>query len=404
MGTKKLNIFVIALLVMGVMALPALVFAQKGAAPKTIKIGILAALTGFASGAEVHQKDGALLAIDWINEKGGLTIKGQKYLLEGVVEDNKSTAEGAKIAAEKLVYDHKVKFIAGATIPYINIAAAPVTEPAKVIRALNYVCDTPDELNAKTPYTFKPNPAIREGIGPALDYLKEKFPKVKTIAMITPQDGAEGILGALSEKEAKQRGFKQVIVVAWPHDTVDFYPKVTQLLASKPDAIFLVNGYEQATAPILKAAREMGFKGPAAMGNYDDPYDIEKLTGKDFTAPFWTHGWSHDLNEPQLTPEMKEIIKRATAKLGKFHQWNFWGWTEVWAMAQAIEKAQSLDTTVVANTWRKMDSIKTPYGPGKMCGEKTYGIKNVVCSRVAITEVLPNGDVKHIKWVNVNLP
>jgi branched-chain amino acid transport system substrate-binding protein len=377
---------------------------QKKADAKIIKIGILAALTGFASAAEVHQKDGALLAIDWLNEKGGITIKGQKYLFEGVVEDNKSTAEGAKAAAEKLVYDHKVKFIAGATIPYINIAAAPVTEAAKVIRALNYVCDTPEELNAKTRYTFKPNPAIREGIGPALDYLVEKFPKVKTIAMITPQDGAESVLGAICDKEATQRGLKQVIVVAWPHDTADFYPKVTQLLASKPDAIFIVNGYEQATAPILKAAREMGFKGPAPMGNYDDPYDIVKLTGKDYTAPFWTHGWSRDVNDPQLTPEMKEIIKRAEAKLGKFHQWNFWGWTEVWAIAQAIEKAQSLDTTVVANTWRKMDSIKTPYGPGKMCGEKTYGIKNVVCSRVAITEVLPDGNVKHIKWVNVNLP
>jgi branched-chain amino acid transport system substrate-binding protein len=402
MRTNRWAFCLAVFLMLAVMTLPCLVSAQN--APKTIKIGILAALTGFASGAEVHQKDGALLAIDWINEKGGVTVKGEKYLFEGVVEDNKSTAEGAKAAAEKLVYDHKVKFIMGATIPYINIAAAPVTEPAKVIRALNYVCDTPSELNKNTPYTFLPNPAIREGMGPALDYLKEKFPNVKTIAMITPQDGAEGVLGALSEKEATTRGLKQVVVVPWPHDTVDFYPKVTQLLAPKPDAIFVVNGYEQATAPITKSAREMGFKGPVAMGNYDDPYDIEKLTGKEYTAPFWTHGWSRDLNDPNVSPEIKEIVKRADAKLGKFHQWNLWGWTEVWALAQVIEKAQSLDTTVVANTWRKMESIKTPYGPGKMCGEKTYGVKNVVCSRVAITEVLPNGEVKHIKWIPYDVP
>jgi hypothetical protein len=90
--------------------------------------------------------------------------------------------------------------------------------------------------------------------------------------------------------------------------------------------------------------------------------------------------------------------------MGKFHNWNLWGWNEVMVIVQAIEKAQSLDTTVIANTWRKMDSIKTIYGPGKMGGEKTYGIKNAVCSRLAITEVLPGGVVKHVKWTPYYLP
>jgi hypothetical protein len=51
-----------------------------------------------------------------------------------------------------------------------------------------------------------------------------------------------------------------------------------------------------------------------------------------------------------------------------------------------------------------MDSIDTVYGPGKMGGEKTYGIKNAVCSRLAITEVLPSGEVKLIKWDPYYLP
>lgn len=401
MGVKKLRSAMMVFFMVGMLILPVSAFAQK--TTKTIKIGIHAALTGFASASEVHHRDGALLAINWINEKGGIKIKGETYKLEGVVEDNKSTAEGSKIAAEKLVYDHKVKFIAGATIPYINIAAATVTEPAKVIRAVNYVCDAPEELSAKTPFTFKTNAGPREGIGTTLDYLVEKFPKAKTFATMIPQDGAERYLLPLADQEAAKRGLKQVGSVLWPHDTTDFYPKVTQLLSYKPDVIMIMNGFEQATGPMTKAAREMGFKGPVALANYDDPYDILKITGKDYMAPFWGHGWSRDMKDPNVTPEIKEIIKRASAK-GKFHQWMVWGWTEIWALAQAIEKAQSLDTTVVANSWRKMDKVMTPYGEGHMCGEKTYGIKNVVCSRVAITEVLPSGEVKHMKWIPVNLP
>jgi len=402
MRTKKVVSGVAIFLALALLAVPSMVSAQK--APQTLKIGVHAALTGFASAAEIHQRDGVLLTVDYVNQKGGVTVKGEKYLLEAVVEDNKSTAEGSKAAAEKLVYDHKVKFILGATIPYINIAAGQVTEPAKVIRLLNYMCDTPEEMNTKTPYTFLTCPAIRAGIGPSMDYMTQKFPHVKTYSMITPQDGAEGILGALCEKEAAKRGLKQTIVVAWPHDTTDFYPKVTQALSTKPDAILLVNGYEQATGPIIKAAREMGFKGPAAMANYDDPYDIATLAGKEFTAPFWTHGWSRDVNDPQLTPDMKEVIKRAQAKFGKFHQWNLWGWNEVNMVVQVLQKAQSFDTAVLADTFRKMNKIETVWGPGHMGGEKTYGVKNVVCSRVAITEVLPDGSVKHVKWIDYDIP
>ena len=399
MRIKKLTLFVIVFLTATVMVLPSLAFAQK-----KIKIGILAALTGPFASAEIHQRDGAVLAVDWINEKGGITIKGEKYLLEAVTEDHKCTAEGSKTATEKLVNDYKVKFITGATITYINLAAGAVTEPAKVIRAVNYVGFRPGELTAQTPYTFKVNPSVPECIAPALDYLVERFPKVKTFGTITPDDGNQPILFPLSEKEGKKRGLKQVSTVPWAHDTVDFYPKMTQLLAPKPDAVFVVHAFEEALVQMIKAAREMGMKGPFAVASYENPYDVVDMAGKDLTPPFFSHGWSHDVNDPQLTPEMKEVIKTAEAKMGKFHNWNLWGWNEVWLIAQAIEKAQSLDTTVIANTWRKMDNLKTVWGPGKMGGEKTYGIKNAVCSRLATTEVLPNGVVKHIKWTPYYLP
>ncbi len=400
MRTKQLAISIAIVAVLALTMLPSLASAE---APKTITIGVCAALTGFASGAEIHVRDGVLLAVDYINnEKGGVTIKGQKYLLKAVVEDNKTSAEGSKASAEKLVNGHKAKIILGATMPFMNIPLGGVTEPAKVLRFVNYVCDV-GEISARTPYTFLANPAITQGMGPALDYLVEKFPKAKTIATLTPQDGAETILGGISEKEAAKRGLKQLSVVVWPQDTTDWYPKITQALSVKPDAIFFANGYEQATGPMMKAAREQGFQGPGVMPCYDDPYDIAALSGK-LAAPFWTHGWGRDPSDPLLTADMKEVIKRATAKQGKFHQWNFWGWNEVMLVVQVIEKAQTLDTTALADTMRKMTNFKTVWGPAKMGGEKRYGIKNIVVSRVAITEVLPDGSVKMVKWVDADVP
>ena len=52
-----------------------------------IKVGILVPLTGpFAAVAET-QKQGALLAIDVINKRGGLNMPGGKVMVEGIVDD-----------------------------------------------------------------------------------------------------------------------------------------------------------------------------------------------------------------------------------------------------------------------------------------------------------------------------
>ena len=64
---------------------------QAGAAsPQKVKIGILLPLTGtFAAVAET-QKEGALLAVDVINKRGGLNMPGGKVMLEGVVQDDEA--------------------------------------------------------------------------------------------------------------------------------------------------------------------------------------------------------------------------------------------------------------------------------------------------------------------------
>jgi branched-chain amino acid transport system substrate-binding protein len=58
--------------------------------PKNIKVGILLPLTGtFAAVAET-QKQGALLAVDVINKRGGLNMPWGKVSVEGVVDDDEA--------------------------------------------------------------------------------------------------------------------------------------------------------------------------------------------------------------------------------------------------------------------------------------------------------------------------
>ena len=62
----------------------------KAAEPSKIKVGILLPLTGpFAAVAET-QKQGALLAIDVINKRGGLSMPWGNVTVEGVVDDDEA--------------------------------------------------------------------------------------------------------------------------------------------------------------------------------------------------------------------------------------------------------------------------------------------------------------------------
>jgi len=145
----------------------------------------------------------------------------------------------------------------------------------------------------------------------------------------------------------------------------------------------------------------MGFKGPVFGGNYDDAYQIREIAGKENSTDFFIHNL--DLDSPDMTPMIKEVTKRAKAKYGKTNGMYMMGFFPWYELKQVLEAANSTDPTVVKNTWEKMKTIDTLYGPGKMGGLKTYGINHTVCHPCPIVS-LTNGEVKWVKWVDVYSP
>lgn len=64
--------------------------AARAAEPNSIKIGILLPLTGTFGAVAETQKQGALLAIDVINKRGGLNMPWGKVTLQGVIDDDEA--------------------------------------------------------------------------------------------------------------------------------------------------------------------------------------------------------------------------------------------------------------------------------------------------------------------------
>ncbi len=72
---------------------------------KTLKVGVVVSLTGWYSVIDAAEAGEVQEVAKMINDKGGITIDNQKYLVELVIEDGKSTFDGVAAAANRLVYD-----------------------------------------------------------------------------------------------------------------------------------------------------------------------------------------------------------------------------------------------------------------------------------------------------------
>src|SRR2546430_15985955 len=91
------------------------------AAQESIKVGVIQPLTGAFAASGTYVANGAKIAADEINAKGG--ILGKK--LELVIEDNKSNPTEAAAVAEKLITSDKVPALMGAWGSSLTLAVLP---------------------------------------------------------------------------------------------------------------------------------------------------------------------------------------------------------------------------------------------------------------------------------------
>src|SRR5574340_450570 len=99
-------------------------------AQKELKVAILAPLSGPVPTFGVSTRDGALLAINEWNAKGG--VLGMK--ITPIVEDSQCTPDPAVNAANKVINQDKVHYIIGEVCSKASIPISEIANAAKVIQ------------------------------------------------------------------------------------------------------------------------------------------------------------------------------------------------------------------------------------------------------------------------------
>ena len=366
---------------------------------KTLRVGAILGITGMFSVREVPDLNQGQVCADMINEQGGITVNGDKYKVELVVADTKSTFDGVTAAANKLIYDEGIKLIIGPTA-FFSPAAGAVCDPEKVLRMITWVVHTPGEMDASTPYSFMAGNGSLLTTTAAAKYLKEAYPDVKSVVIITPDDGAPPYVIPIATGILAAEGISVVgDPVIYPNETQDFSTYVAKLNAVKEaDAIFMQNGLVFQMGAIVKGLRDSGNYKPYAGSLPARISQVMTIAGaaamKDVFSIALTPG------DPAMNPVASEIINRVIAQYGADYQLEMTAPNCLWVLKEGIEAAQSLDPTDIKNQLESMDEVETIWGPAKICGEQTLGIKHVIASPQAV-QILKDGVETSAGWVDL---
>jgi branched-chain amino acid transport system substrate-binding protein len=371
-------------------------YSTAAAPAKTLKIGAVMTLTGWHSVFDVVEEKHLRTVAQMINDKGGITVKGQKYNIDLEVEDGKSTLDGRTAAANRLVYDKKVKFVVGPNA-FFAVATSPIFESNKVLHVSGYNTCQPGEMDKTTPYGFLGYDASI-GIGIAgIQGMKKEFLNIKKVAIVTPDDGALPYLIPLAKKAIEKQGITVVgDAVGYPNESLDMSPIASKLNAIKDaDAILHQNGAPQHVGGIIKSLRELGNNKPYVGCVVNSCEDLLTIVGPNAgTNVITTAIYPHALGNPPL---MDQVFDRSGGKPPIY----LFIPNALWALTQAIRAADSIDPSAVKAKWESMDKIETLFGTGIMSGDQTYGIKKHAVGHPHPYQKLMNGKASFGGWVAV---
>ncbi len=291
---KKLNLIIILLLLMGVYGLEACTPATVE--EKTIKIGVIAPITGEISNVGQSTVNAVELAAEQINAEGGMELNGVKYKIVLIIEDNEDNEQKAVSVAQKLINQEGVIAIIGPQASRNAIPVANIAENAKVpmispwstnpqttegkdyVFRVAFIDSFQGQVMAR--FTF-------EELSGNCELCENKVAVLYDIA----SDYNKGIAD-IYKNIIENAGGKIVAFESYTTGETDFSEQLQRIKESKAGIIFLPNYYNEVPLQISQA-REIGIE--ATFIGSDSWGGINKNDRKELEGSFFSTHYAPDI-------------------------------------------------------------------------------------------------------------
>lgn len=222
---------------------------KKAEEAASIKIGVIAPLTGDLAQYGTAVRDGFQLKVDELNKAGG--INGKK--IELVIEDNRGDINESVSIFKKLKGKDKVDLVVGPVISSTSNAVAPLAEQSQTIMITP--TGTNIDITKGRKFVFRTTfTDPYQGTAAAKYAAKNNLKKV-AILTNTSSDYSVGLAASFKDEAAKD-GI-EVIEEKYTKDDKDFKSILTNIKNKAPEAIFIPD-YYNTIGLIATQAKELG--------------------------------------------------------------------------------------------------------------------------------------------------
>lgn len=345
-----------------------------------ILVGFYGSLTGDGASFGQSSREGAELAVEEINNAGGL-LGGRKIRL--LVEDDQSKPEEASNAVTKLITQDKAVAIVGEVASRRTLAAGPVSQKYQI--PMVSPASTNERVTEIGDYVFRVC-----FIDPFQGEVLAKFAfndlKVRKVAILKDiqQDYSVGLTDSIV-KNFTALGGQALDPVSYSSGDADFKAILTQVRAQRPDAIF-ATGYYPEAAIIVRQARELGMTMPI-LGGDGWVGDALKNGREALANTYISNHYSGDNPDPVV----QNFVKSYAAKFNHApDSIAALGYDAVKVLADAITRADSTEGPKIREALASAD-VAGVTGRLKM-NEKRNVDKPAVIEEVTFVD----GDVKFV--------
>ena len=358
-----------------------------GAQAQTVKIGVIAPLTGPAAPWGLATAGGPKILAAEINAKGGLDVGGKKYQVEVIAYDDQYKAGDAVAAYNRLVKQDGAKFVIAMTSAS-TLALKQSFEDDKVIGLTSSLTDKAFDANTK--YLFRLYSPPTHFLAPLVGWMHGNL-KEKRIVIINPNDETGWAQTELSKTVYKKEGFEVLGSELYERSAKDFQPLLTKVIALKPEIIDLSTTVPASAGLVVRQARELGYKGTFVQTGAGGAKEIVAGAGKEAAEGTITTLFADpaNANYQRLVADYKKLNGQEPNNIVV----SFYDATNV--LLHAIQKAGSIsDTDKIAASIAGVLPVKSLQGDELSFGGKAASgvdVSNQIMT-VNYIAVIKNGE------------
>ncbi|MFZ7119548.1 MAG: ABC transporter substrate-binding protein [Eubacteriaceae bacterium] len=338
---KRINFFKICLIIASIcILLTGNIFAQDD-----IKIGIYHPLSGPSAFCGEQAVNGAILAVEEINNNGGV-LNNQINL---IAEDNENDVTTTVTVVRKLILQDDVCALIGDYFSSCTLAGMEVAAQYEVPNVCG-ISASPKITSSGNQWIFRTAPTDAMNSETYVKYIVDTL-GYKTFTFMASDDqfGMDAV--EAYAPVLQKYGAEILDRVYFSENSTDFRSEITQIKQKSPEVVVLVSG-GTAGALFCKQGNELGLESVImGLGTQAEQEFIE-TAGAGAEGVYCATTYLYTLD----TPENNLFVEKYNKRFGAMpSEYSLSGYRNVRVIKEAIERAGTTDSTAIRNALRETD-------------------------------------------------